>query len=286
MLPELAADVNILTLFRNEARTLTRLSHPGLVQYRLLAQEPQLHVLYIVMAFIDGPPLSEVLTSLNATPDDLVQLIRRLSSALAALHALGKIHRDISPDNILLPGCILDEAKIIDLGIAKDLLAPIGTKTIIGSGFAGKLGYVAPEQFGDTRDVGPWTDVYSLGLVVLAVASRRALGMGTTLADALEKRREVPDLSTAPPLLRPLLKRMLEPDRTKRFQSMNDVVAAVDALPMLQLYRTLRPGTGPLPVSVAPSNGPDRNWTRNKPRAASRCVMVPRGGTHILQLTY
>ena len=54
ILPHLAADPNVLAMFRKEARTLTRLSHPALVQYRVLAQEPQLGVLYIVTEYIDG----------------------------------------------------------------------------------------------------------------------------------------------------------------------------------------------------------------------------------------
>ena len=54
MLPALAADPNVMAMFRKEARTLTRLSHPALVQYRVLAQEPQLGVLYIVTEFIEG----------------------------------------------------------------------------------------------------------------------------------------------------------------------------------------------------------------------------------------
>src|SRR5947209_102360 len=120
VLQHLATDPNVQALFRAEARTLTKLAHPGLVQYRLLALEPQLNVLYIVTEFVDGPALSDVLSSINVTPDALAQFICRLASALAAAHALGKIHRDMSPDNVLLPHGVLDQAKIIDFGIAKD----------------------------------------------------------------------------------------------------------------------------------------------------------------------
>ena len=66
MLPALAADPNVQAMFRKEARTLTRLSHPALVQYRVLAQEPQLGVLYIVTEFIDGANLSDVLGDAEA----------------------------------------------------------------------------------------------------------------------------------------------------------------------------------------------------------------------------
>lgn len=226
MLPALAADENVITLFRREARTLTHLHHEAVVQYRVLAQEPQLGVLYIVTEYIDGTNLSDVLKTVQASPEALVALLRRLASGLQAAHALGAIHRDISPDNILLGGGDLARAKIIDFGIAKDL--DPGTATIVGDGFAGKLGYVAPEQLGDfNRRLGPWTDVYSLALVILAVAAGRDVGLGGSLVDAVDKRRAGPDLSPAPDVLRPLLARMTKADPTERLGSMVEVLAEI-----------------------------------------------------------
>jgi len=226
----LAADPNVQALFRTEARTLTKLAHPGLVRYRLLAFEPQLHLLYIVSEFVDGPALSEVLSSIYVSPAGLAQFVRRLAAALAAAHALGKIHRDMSPDCILLPGSRIEDAKIIDFAIAGDLAAAQG-KTFVGDGVSG---YAAPEQFDDASGVGPWTDVYSLGLVALAVALRRAPDMGITFAEAVEKRKRVPDLSAVAPPLRPVFVRMLQPDSARRYRSMTDVVAAIDQLARLQ----------------------------------------------------
>ena len=60
MLPALASDEKVIAMFRKEAKTLTKLHHQALVQYRVLAQEPQLHVLYIVTDFIEGTNLSDV----------------------------------------------------------------------------------------------------------------------------------------------------------------------------------------------------------------------------------
>jgi serine/threonine protein kinase len=102
MLPALAADPSVQAMFRKEARTLTRLSHPALVAYRVLAQEPQLGVFYIVTEYIDGANLSDVLGTLKPTPAELLALTRRLAEGLRAAHALGAIHRDMSPDNVLL----------------------------------------------------------------------------------------------------------------------------------------------------------------------------------------
>jgi len=229
MLPGLAADPNVISMFRKEARTLTRLQHEALVQYRVLAQEPQLGVLYIVTEYIDGVSLSDVLSSISATPSELEALLRRLAGGLRAAHALGAIHRDMSPDNVLLEGGRLVAAKIIDFGIAKNL--DPGSGTIVGDGFAGKLGYVAPEQLGDFgRDMGPWTDVYSLALVILAIARGRDVQMGGTLVDAVDKRRAGPDLSAAPDRLRPVLEKMLKPNPAERLRSMDEVLEALDRL--------------------------------------------------------
>jgi serine/threonine-protein kinase len=136
---------------------------------------------------------------------------------------MGAIHRDISPDNVMLEHGQVERAKLIDFGIAKDLDPTAGT--IVGDGFAGKLNYVAPEQLGEFgREIGPWTDVYSLGLTILAVALGREVDMGGTIVDAVDKRRAGPDLTAVPADLRPLLERMLTASPQQRMRSMDEVV--------------------------------------------------------------
>lgn len=227
MLPALARDEKVIAMFRKEAKTLTKLHHQALVEYRVLAQEPDLQILYIVTDFIEGSNLSAVLGTLKPSPDDLAALLRRLAAGLAAAHALGAVHRDMSPDNVLLENDDIGEAKIIDFGIAKDLKA--SSATIVGDGFAGKLNYVAPEQLGDFgREIGPWSDVYSLGLLILAVAQGKNVDMSGSLVDAIDKRRRGPDLAAVPDNLRPLLEAMLRPDPKERLRSMDDVLAMLD----------------------------------------------------------
>jgi serine/threonine-protein kinase len=266
MLPQLAADPNVQAMFRKEARTLTRISHPAVVQYRVLAQEPTLGVFYIVTEFIDGEPLSDALPRIKPTSSELRALTRRLAEGLRAAHALGAVHRDISPDNVLLPGKVLEQAKVIDFGIAKDL--DPSKATIVGDGFAGKLGFVAPEQFGDFgREIGPWTDVYSLGLVVLAVAAGRNIDMGVTLVDAIDRRRAGPDLSVAPADLRPVLARMLAPNPADRLKSMDEVIALLDetaggAAPVLQLAAP-KAAAPPPPAGSAAAAAPGPAGRRN-----------------------
>ena len=255
MLPTLAADPNVQAMFRKEARTLTKLQHPAVVQYRVLAQEPTFEVFYIVTEFIDGAPLSDLLPTLKPSPAELKLLTRRLAEGLGAAHALGAVHRDMSPDNVLLPDRRIEQAKIIDFGIAKDMDPSKGT--IVGDGFAGKLGYVAPEQFGDyDRQVGPWTDVYSLGLVVLAAAQGRDVDMGATLVEAVDRRRAGPDLLAAPDELRPVLARMLTADPAQRLRSMAEVLAALDDAPTLGAASP--PAASPPPARPQPAAAPQR----------------------------
>lgn len=231
--PELAANPTYRDLLVKEAQVLSQLFHPGLAHYRMCSHDQENDALYIVMDFVEGTSLSDELGKLQPDVGGLIKLIRRLAAALGAAHEVNVVHRDISPDNIILPPGGLDQAMVIDFGIAKDLGG--GGKTIIGDGFAGKLRYVAPEQFaeggsGTNATVGPWTDIYSLGLVVLAIALGKAPPMGDTLYEAIERRRTVPDVSAVPQRLQPVLRSMLAPESSKRLRSMTDVIAQLDRM--------------------------------------------------------
>ncbi|HWA61513.1 MAG TPA: serine/threonine-protein kinase, partial [Caulobacteraceae bacterium] len=226
ILKHLADDPNVNAIFRKEARTHTRLIHPALAQYRMATREPTLGVFYIVTEFVDGVSLEKLIGDLIPSEGEIRGLIRRLAEGLRAAHELGAIHRDISPDNILVPQRRLELAKIIDFGIAKDVQATAAT--IVGNTFAGKLNYVAPEQFGDFgREIGPWTDIYSLGLVMVSLAQGRPVNMGQTLVEAVDRRRAGVDLSEVSPTLQPLFARMLAADPRERFRSMDEVLDAL-----------------------------------------------------------
>ncbi len=96
------------------------------------------------MEYLTGESLAERLKRGRLEPAEVDILRRRLAGGLGAAHEAGIIHRDVTPDNIILPGGDPARAKIIDFGIAR--LAE--TQTVIGDGFAGKYRYVSPEQLG------------------------------------------------------------------------------------------------------------------------------------------
>ena len=227
MAPAFAQDAQVEAMFRNEARILTKLAHPALVQYRVLAREPSLNLLYIVMDYIDGVSLSDVIDSIGATTNEITALCRRLATGLREAHKLGAIHRDLSPDNVLLERGRLERARIVDFGIAKNLNPAEGLVTI--EGFTGKIGFAAPEQLGDFGgSVGPWTDVYGLGLLILSLSLGRKFNFGNVAGEAIAQRRAPIDLSLVQPELRPLLQAMLVADPAARLRSMDAVLEALD----------------------------------------------------------
>ena len=130
-----------------------------------------------------------------------------------------RFHRDLSPDNILLPGGDLDRAVIIDFGIAK--LAEPQAGTLLGGDIAGKASYMSPEQLGVIRhDIDARSDIYSLALTMAAAVLGRSLRTGGSWADVVEARRHVPDLDGIGEPLRGRLAHMLQPDPADRPQSM------------------------------------------------------------------
>src|SRR5260221_4338120 len=118
----------------------------------------------------------------------------RLVAGLAAAHAEGVIHRDLSPENVILPGGRLEDAKIINFGIAK---LQTGARTnVIGRDFAGRLDYAAPEQFGlFGGSVDGRSDIYSLGFVLLFAATGAPTEASDSMVGAIEARKRLPDLS-------------------------------------------------------------------------------------------
>src|SRR5215471_7934666 len=220
ILPSLADDPKIVQLFRDEARKLGRVNNDAVVDYEGFFRDER-GLRYLVMEFVHGESLDQILRGRRLEADEVLRLRDRLARGLAAAHEKGIVHRDVSPENILLPGGSVDRAKLIDFGIAKST-DPSGM-TVIGGDFAGKYSYVSPEQvglFGGRVDLR--SDIYSLGLVLAAAAMGfgKKLDMGSTAPTMIAARQKVPDLSEVPAVLRPVIARMLEPRPDDRPPSM------------------------------------------------------------------
>ncbi|TPO11136.1 serine/threonine-protein kinase [Mesorhizobium sp. B1-1-5] len=225
VLPEFARDQTILSLFRKEASILNHLSHDAVVRYHVFTIDPGIGRPYLAMEFVDGQSLFDIMRRGPMPGEDVRRLCHRLASGLAAVHKAGAVHRDLSPDNIILPGGQVERAKIIDFGIARS--ATVGGETLIGGKFAGKYNYVSPEQLGlYGGEVSEQSDIYSLGLVLAAALLGKPLDMSGSQYEVIEKRRTVPNLSDIDPDFRELIEAMLQPDPCDRPASMAEIARA------------------------------------------------------------
>ena len=201
------------TLLR-EMRVLTRIGHPAINSYRMAAREPTYGVLYIIFEFVEGIMLDALIGQVTVPEPKLRAVIRRLAEGLKYAHDMGAVHRDISPGNIVAPSGRLDACTIIDFGFSESLETMRPTLMVDQRT---RRPYAAPEQFGEFGGaIGPWTDVYSLGLVMLALAT----GARAT--------NPAPDLSPLSRRLRPLFDGMLAADPEARFRDMESVLLRLD----------------------------------------------------------
>ena len=244
---ELSKKKGASEFFYREAKALLAVRHPAVVHCHDLLSDDQGRV-YLIMEMIEGIPLSKRMNEGPLGPDEVALLGARVSHGLAAAHRRGVIHRDLSPDNIVLPGGRIQEAKIIDFGIAK--LLEEGEGTIV-DGFKGKLSYASPEQLGfHGGKVDGRSDFYSLGLVLAAAALGRPMSMGTTVVEAVDARRAFRTLPDAIPMglrsaIEPLL--ALDPDDRPRYVDRLFVVpggveGATDSMPMPSADASRGPG--------------------------------------------
>jgi eukaryotic-like serine/threonine-protein kinase len=217
MHPTVAHDPTAAEFFDREAKALLSVRHPAVVYCHDLLSDEEGGV-YLVMEFVDGISLSDRIRNAPLAPEEVRTLGARVASGLAAAHARGVVHLDLSPDNIVLPGGRPEEAKLIDFGIAKVLAA--GQQTIL-DGFKGKLAFASPEQLGFFEGrIDGRSDLYSLGLVLYAAATGHLLPMGETVATAVDSRRELTGLPPdCPAELREELGQLLAFDPAARPES-------------------------------------------------------------------
>mgnify|MGYP000561865818 CR=1 FL=1 len=153
--------------FREEARVINRIRHPGVVQVLDLGALPDGRA-YLVMELLAGVSLRQRLRERGAHPaDEVLALLRQLAAALAVVHEAGILHRDLKPENVMLTpadgdGGDAEQAKILDFGLARLLDAPERLTT--EGRIMGTPAYMAPEQcLGEAAS--DRTDVYALGVL-------------------------------------------------------------------------------------------------------------------------
>jgi hypothetical protein len=243
---ETSRDAELMAALQTEVRALASVLNAALAVCYGLEADPKTKVQFLVTEDRDGPPLASTLPRKLMAEPEVRSLVRWLAMALEAAHERGVLHLGIAPEAVVLPGGNLHQAVLT--GFLLGARAEMARR----DPFAG-LAFAAPEQLDPAiGPIGPWTDIYALGLLAVAVARGEPLSMGGPREVALKRRTGVPDLSDIPVGLRPLLSDMLEPDPTRRLQSMAAVPGALSA-----------PGT----VAPTPAPGAKRRPDPAKPPA-------------------
>jgi tetratricopeptide (TPR) repeat protein len=225
--PELAQREGVFERFRQELLLARQVSSPRVVRIHDLATHEGRWL--ISMDYIDGESLDHRLDRAGPLAvDDALRLARQVAEGLAAAHAKGVVHRDLKPANILLDA--RGDAYIGDFGVARSLATSGQTRagTVVGT-----PDYLSPEQArGETADAR--SDLYALGLMLYEMLVGEPAFAGGTMAEVLAQRvlqapppvtRARPDL---PAWVARLVDRLLRPQPAHRFQSADEVIAAID----------------------------------------------------------
>jgi tRNA A-37 threonylcarbamoyl transferase component Bud32 len=169
-----------LARFRIEAEAVARMQHPNIVQIYEIGEHDGLP--FFSLEFVEGGTLEAKMGRKPMPFDEAAQLIETLARAVHVAHQRGIVHRDLKPANVLLTP--QGQPKITDFGVAKQLDAmegQTGTGAIMGTPI-----YMAPEQAaGKAREIGPATDVYSLGAMLYVMLTGQPPFRGETAFDTI-----------------------------------------------------------------------------------------------------
>jgi serine/threonine-protein kinase len=230
--PELAASLGPERFLR-EIEVAAQLTHPHILPLHDSGAVDGF--LFYVMPFIDGESLRTRLDRVGELPiTEAVRILREVADALSHAHALGVVHRDIKPDNVMLSG---RHALVMDFGVAKAVSEATGKTTLTTAGVAlGTPTYMAPEQAAADPHLDHRVDIYALGAMGYELVAGRppftgrtpqeVLGMHVTQApDPLDRYRP-----GTPPALVEIIMRCLAKRPSDRWQSADELVERLEPL--------------------------------------------------------
>jgi hypothetical protein len=231
-------------LFEREAAVLETLSHPGIPRYYddFVAGEGRQTGLYLVTELIDGLTLEEEQRLHRHTQEEVVRIGLDLARILTYLHGLAPpvVHRDLKPSNVMRRkgdgGLVL-----IDFGAVKESLREAGGSTV-----AGTFGFMPPEQLAGRAT--PATDLYALGVTMVVLLTRRAVGELVDDQNRLQWEAALPQGTPLADGLRHILRDVLEPDLSKRLADPSELARRFEAL-LEGRYQPTTPARPQLPAS-------------------------------------
>ncbi|MCC6418075.1 MAG: protein kinase [Gemmataceae bacterium] len=245
--------------FRAEAKAAARVQHPNLVQIYDVGEHDGRP--FFSLEFVDGRSLAEEIRGQQQAPRAAAELVATLAQAVHAIHQADLVHRDLKPANVLLTRDRVP--KVADFGLAKRLDGSGNTAT---GDVLGTPVYMAPEQAaGKIHEIGPWTDVYALGVILYEMLAGRPPFLAASVIHLI--RQVASDEPVPPSRLHPKLPRdleticlkCLEKNPRKRYASAQD------------LADDLRRFLADEPIRARPVGRLQRavKWVRRRPAVAS-----------------
>jgi serine/threonine protein kinase len=270
----------IVDRFEREARATARLNHPhcvGLIDFGIDEGSP-----YLVMEYVEGKTLADLLDHGAVKPRRAVDIIRQILAGLEHAHERGILHRDLKPANVMiiqLEGFAGDFVKILDFGLAKLAWPGEDKRDVTVEGIAiGTPGYMSPEQAAgvpsDRR-----SDIYCAGALLYHLVTGSKAFEGDDVRSVLRRHRE--ETPASPREIKPaagiskqledVIERAMQRDPIKRYQTAQEMVTALVATPEAKQGPPATPGSlaGPLSRSATPT--PNSDATRAEaPSARAR----------------
>ncbi len=253
IVPELSSDLDFRERFKRESRVAASLDHPHAIPIYHASESDGL--LYITMRYVDGTDLRELILKRGALPPAEVAVIAgQIAGALHAAHALGIVHRDVKPANILIGDG--PHAYLTDFGLTKT--ADTGSMMTRSGMIMGSFDYIAPEQL-EGGAVDGRTDVYALGCVIYEALTGDVPYPRDTGAAKLFAHVAMPPPSLlevrpdAPPALDALINKAMAKEPDERFASAAELaeelqVAVGGAAPSPKVNGTAPPSALPVPL--------------------------------------
>ena len=210
--------------FKKEARRIRQLNNPHIVRVHDLFEENGTS--YYVMDYVDGENLSERLKRIGKpmTENEVNQILPQILDALKSIHDAGIWHLDLKPANIMLDKS--GNVKLIDFGASKQLNAQKGGATT-STAISYTNGYAPREQMEQNYDkFGPWTDIYALGATLYNLLTNKRPPMPSDIDDDIseDKHNALPFPATTSNDMKQLVVQMMQTNRMKRPQSINEIV--------------------------------------------------------------
>ena len=229
---ELASDADRMRRFALEAKAASAFKHPNVATIYEIGECGGVH--FIAMEYIEGQTLTAKIGGRPLTPSEIVDIGLQVADALDEAHSKGITHRDIKPANIMITP--RGQLKVLDFGLAKitrpegqavtDLSTVVSTETGV---VMGTVQYMSPEQvLGQEMD--HRTDIFSLGVVLYEMATGRLPFAGTSSSETTDRiLHGQPDAIarfnySVPPELERIVRKCLEKDRERRYQSARELL--------------------------------------------------------------